>query len=118
MRKPKALADRRYYIRRKSELDDTLFFCADAGAPIWFKKVVWASALLSTFTPEQQAQVVLRAMGEGDVDYREWLRGVLPETVTVDEYLAAIEQTVADRRAGREPSRRAVRRFEKQAGWR
>lgn len=119
-RKPARLADRKVYIRRDSEIegDKTLFFCDTDGRVVYFDKTVWAQTLMTTFKPEQKAQIVLRAPGPDDLPFQDWLRGILPQTVTVEEYLAAIEQNARDRRAGRQPSRRSVLQFMRDVGWR
>lgn len=115
-RKPARLKDRAYYIRRLSERqgDNTRFFCAQDGARIAFDKATWAAYLLSSFAPFQKAAVVVSSRSGDDVPYQEWLNTILPAALPPEEYLAAVEQTMADRRAGREPSRRAVRAFLRQ----
>lgn len=93
-----------YFIQRKSEIegDDTQFF-HDDGRRVFFEKIAWTSVLMAQFSPEQEAKVVRGPVQEGDLDYREWLVDFLPESVEVDEYLAAIEETA---RRSRRPRRR------------
>jgi hypothetical protein len=80
--------------------------------PIFFDKVSWTAMLMTSFTPEQKAQVVLKPIEEGDVPFQVWLKTVLPKNVTPEEYLAAVEQTVAARRSGKDITRRQARRWE------
>jgi hypothetical protein len=115
-RKPANARHRAYYIRRKSqrEGDESLFFCDKVGHRIRFDKVSHCAFILSSFMPEQKAQVVCLQTGDEDRPYADWLPEVLPAHLSPSEYLAAVEKTVQDRRAGREPSRRelnALRRF-------
>jgi hypothetical protein len=115
-RKPANARHRAYYIRRKSqrEGDESLFFCDKDGSRIRFAKVSHCAFIASSFAPEQQARIVTLQAEDTDRDYADWLPEVLSPNVTPQEYLAAVEKTVQDRRAGREPSRRelnALRRF-------
>ena len=109
-RKPANARHRAYYIRRKSqrEGDESPFFCDKDGSRIRFAKVSHCAFILSSFKPEQKAQVVCLQVGEGDRLYADWLPEVLPAHLSPHEYLAAVEKTVQDRRAGREPSRREL----------
>lgn len=104
---------RAYFIRRKSQNGDgSQWFCTVDDKPIFFDKVSWASMLMTSFMPEQKARVVLKSIEEGDVPFQVWLKTVLPKNVTPEEYLAAVEQTVAGRRSGKDVTRRQVRRFD------
>jgi hypothetical protein len=104
---------RAYFIRRKSQNGDgSQWFCTLENQPIYFDKVSWASMLMTSFLAEQKAQVVYRPVGEGDVAFSDWLKTVLPKNVTPEEYLAAVEQTVAARRSRKDVTRRQARRWE------
>ena len=101
-----------YFIRRKSRIPgDDSQYVHDEGRPIAFEKVTWASWFMRVFKEDQGARIVKRPATDADVDFREVLPLWLPETVDVEEYLRAIEQTTADIVHGRGPSQRAVKAF-------
>ncbi|MHA1573492.1 MAG: hypothetical protein ACTSX8_05820 [Alphaproteobacteria bacterium] len=112
-RKSKDKRRHAFFIFRKSEIDNTLFF-NDGGRRIWFEKAVHARPLMVNFAPEQKARIVYGPVLDNDVAYRGFLTKVLPDEMTPDEYLAAIEKTAADAKRGRDVSPRAARRFLKQ----
>ena len=99
-----------YFIRRSSHVDDSTWF-NDQGRRIFFEKAAWASWLLPNMDSDQKPKVVRAPILKTDISFQDWLPGVLPDTVTVGEYLAAIERTMRDQRTGRGPSRRASRAF-------
>lgn len=82
-----------FFIRRQSlaQGDDSKWF-HDEGRRVYFEKAVWARHMMVQFTPEQQAQIVRGAILSDDVPYQVFLADVLPEGVSVDEYLRAVEQ--------------------------
>jgi hypothetical protein len=78
---------------------------------VWFEKAAWASWLLANFDSDQNAKVVLAPILETDMAYKDFLLSVLPDEVTPDEYLSAIEETMRDRKVGGSVSNRAARAF-------
>lgn len=99
-----------YFIRRASHVDNTTWF-NDEGRRIAFARVTHASWFMRMFDSDQKPQIVRGSLQEGDVAFVEVLPHWLPEDTTPEQYLAAIEQTMADVASGREPSRQAVRTF-------
>ena len=98
-KRPKRLKNRVFFIRRDSALDDTLYFCDEEDRRVFFDKAIWCSALMTTFQPEQNAHVVCLKKEPDDVSFREWIAPMLEGTgLSVDQYLAAIEQNVKVRR--------------------
>lgn len=98
-----------YYIRRRSHVDDTVFFSLD-GCRIRFDLPHRASWFMNMFDADQKARIVKLAVQPDDVPFIEAVSEWLPENVTTKEYLAAIDKTVQ----GRDVSRRAARAFIKQ----
>jgi len=111
MKRPRRDRKVAYFIRRRSRVDDTTFF-SDDGRRIFFKKATWAQWLMRQFKPDQEAKIIGGRVRGNDLDYRDFLPEILPETVTVDDYLAAVEQTMRDIKNGKQPSRRKVRGFQ------
>ena len=99
-----------YFIRRSSHVDDSTYFNHE-GRRVYFEKAAWASWLMPNFALDQKAKVVRAPILETDMPYQDWLPEVLPENVTVDEYLAAIERTMRDQKAGRDVSKRKATAF-------
>ena len=114
-RRPRKVQNRAYYIRRKSlrEGDSSVFFCDTDGNRIRFDKPSHCAFIQSSFADEQQAEIVVLAMLDSDRPYVDWLPEVLPKTVRPEAYLAAVEKTVQDRRAGRDVSRRQLKALER-----
>ena len=101
-KRPKRLQNRAYYIRRESELDDTLFFCDEENRRVYFDKAIWCSALMTSFRTEQNARVVCLRKEPGDVSFQEWVAPMLEGTgLSVNQYLAAIELNVKEQRRAR-----------------
>jgi hypothetical protein len=109
-RRPQGKQKRTYFIRRESHVDGSQWF-NDEGRRIYFDKAVWASWLLPNFDSDQNAKVVMAPVLETDVSYRDFLKEVLPEDTSVEEYLQAIQRTMIDRRRGKGPSGRQARNF-------
>jgi len=115
MKRPASARGRRYYIRRKSMRagDETGFFCDENGRRIVFDKVSHAAFLITSFAEEQAARVVCLQADADDRPFAEYLPGILPGYVRPEEYLAAVEKIVRDRRSGRDISRRELRALER-----
>lgn len=109
-RKPKNKRPTAYFIRRQSHVDDSTWFNHE-GRRIRFDKAAWASWLMTNFTSDQKAKVVRAPVLETDMAYQDWLPIVMPENVTADEYLAAIEQTMRDQKLGSAVTWRQARTF-------
>jgi len=105
------------YIRRKSEVDDTEFFCDPDGCRVYFDKAVWIKALITSFSSEQHVTVVRIDKSPDDVSFQEWVVPLLPDGLTVNEYLAALKQIVKARRR-RSRATRAEAVFARQFGGR
>ena len=98
-----------YYVRRLSHVDTTTFFNVD-GCRIRFEKPHRASWLMNMFDPDQKARIVRQPVQPDDVRFIEAVAEWLPDGVTPEEYVAAIDRTVQ----GRDVSRRAARVFLKE----
>jgi len=98
-----------YFIIRRSEIDNTVFFNLE-GRRVYFDKAAWADWLMRGQNM-LGARLVEGAVAEGDAPFREWLEAVLPETVSPDEYLAAVEKTMRDTRRGRDVTQSQARAF-------
>lgn len=103
-----------YYIQRLSHVDDSQFF-NDEGRRIKFASPSLASWFMNMFDPDQKAKIVKRPVEPGDVDFKDVAPEWLPDSVSADDYLAAMK-TISDAPASRRrgPSRHAVRVFLKQ----
>jgi len=99
-----------YFIRRKSHVDDTQFV-NDNGCRIAFAKAMHASWFMRMFASDQKAKIVRGPLEGDDVHLVDVLPCWLPETVSPQEYLLAIEQTMTDIVSKREPSRCAAQSF-------
>ena len=103
-------ANRFYFIRRASHVDDSQWV-NDEGRRIAFEKVTHASWFMRMFDADQKASITRGPLQEGDVAFIEVWPQWLTDEVEPVEYLAAIERTMADVATGGGPSRRAVRAF-------
>jgi len=116
-RKPTKPIRQAYYIRRASSLDDTQFFCDPDGYRVYFDKTVWIKALITSFSEEQHATVVRLDKEPDDVSFQDWVAPLLPDGMSVAEYLAALKETVKARRQ-RSRAARAESVFRTQFGGR
>lgn len=110
MKRPKRTASYGYFIRRSSHVDESRYF-NDDGQRVWFEKAAWARWFMRMFDQDQKAVITHGPILAGDVPLQKFLVAVLPETVTPQEFIKAIEQTLADIKAGRDVSDRAAKAF-------
>lgn len=114
MAKRPARAKQAFFIQRKSHVDDSAFF-SDEGRRVYFDKACWAQWIMPNIDADQDPHIVHGPAIENDMSYQEWLEqvGLLGTTVTVVEYLVAVEQTIRDVKAGKKITDRDAMRFSK-----